>query len=202
MPPLIRVVGHWIPEEVFMVAMGVLAARTASPSEAALLLGTVMISHFFTDQAVYLVGRWLHPRLERFPRVHRRLNAVTSRLDDSPGALMSLIPARVLPLGRAAWLAGAGVVRIPWPRFAAVDAAALVIHVFTWCGLGWWLAEDLRRLEATAELGRVIGVWAVVAVVLVITAVVIGRRWSELQPATARAARSIGRSIRQLGRSR
>jgi len=201
MPPLIRIVGHWIPEEVFMVAMGVLAARAASPSEAAMLLGAVMISHFLTDQAVYLVGRWLHPRLDRFGRVQRRLNAVTARLEDSPGALISLIPARVLPLGRAAWLAGSGVVRVPWPRFAAVDAIALVVHVFTWCGLGWWLAEDLRRLETTAEFGKVIGVWAVVAAVLVITAVVIGRRWSELQPATARAARRIGRSIRHLGRS-
>ena len=30
LPPLIRLVGHWIPEELFMVAIGVLAARSPS----------------------------------------------------------------------------------------------------------------------------------------------------------------------------
>ena len=38
-------------------------------------------------------------------------------------------------------------VRIPWPRFAVVDSAALMVHLLTWSGLGWWLAGDLRRLD-------------------------------------------------------
>jgi membrane protein DedA with SNARE-associated domain len=202
LPPLIRIVGHWIPEELFMVAMGVLAARADSAPDAAVLLGAVTLSHFLSDQVVYLVGRWLHPKLERFPRLHHRLMAVTARIESSPAALIGLIPARVLPLGRAAWLAGCGVVRIPWVRFAAVDAVALGVHLLCWSGLGWWLAGDLRRLEGTAETGRLLGVWVVVAVLLVLSVVMIGRRWSEVQPVTTRTARRIGRSIRHLGRNR
>jgi len=163
LPPVIRVVGHWLPEELFMVAMGALAARSHSSRTAALILGAVVISHFVTDQVVYLGGRWLRPRLGRFPRIEARVRTVTARLAESPGALLGLVPARVLPLGRGAWLAACGVVRIEWPRFAAVDLAALVIHLGVWSGLGWWFAGDLDRLATSVESTRVAGVWMATA---------------------------------------
>jgi membrane protein DedA with SNARE-associated domain len=84
LPPLIRVVGHWIPEELFMVTIGVLAANSASASTAATILGAALLSHFVTDQVVYLGGRWLRPRLERFPRIEARLASVTAKLAESP----------------------------------------------------------------------------------------------------------------------
>ena len=43
LPPVIRVVGHWIPEELFMVALGVLAARSDSAMAAAVLLAAVFV---------------------------------------------------------------------------------------------------------------------------------------------------------------
>ncbi len=175
MPPVIRVVGHWIPEELFMVAMGVLAARTDTSGAAATILGAVVISHFATDQVVYLAGRWLRPRLSRFPRIEGRLRFVTDRLADSPAALLGLIPARVLPLGRGAWLAACGVVRVPWPRFAAVDLSALVVHLAVWSGLGWWFSGDLDKLSASADTGRLVGTWLAVALVIAISAVVVWR---------------------------
>jgi len=79
LPPVIRVVGHWIPEELFMVAMGALAARSHSSRTAALILGAVVVSHFVTDQVVYLGGRWLRPRLGRFPRIEASAAAPGSR---------------------------------------------------------------------------------------------------------------------------
>jgi len=200
LPPVIRVVGHAIPEELFMVAMGVLAARSGSPADAALLLAAAGLSHLVTDQVVYLAGRWLRPRLGRFPKIRSRLEIVTARIEESPAAMAGFIPARVLPLGRGAWLAGCGVARVPWPRFLAWDVAALSAHLVVWSGLGWWLAGDLVRLEATAEMGRVIGVWLVVAAIAVISAAVLAHRRSQWQPATIRAARRIGRSLRQLKR--
>jgi membrane protein DedA with SNARE-associated domain len=175
MPPVIRVVGHWIPEELFMVAMGVLAARAGSPGAAAAILGAVVISHFATDQVVYLAGRWLRPRLGRFPRAEGRLRFVTDRLAASPFALLGLVPARVLPLGRGAWLAACGVVRVPWQRFAAVDLAALVVHLALWSGLGWWFAGDLGKLSASTDAGRLLGTWLAVALVISISAVVVWR---------------------------
>jgi len=175
LPPVIRLVGHWIPEELFMVAMGVLAARSGSADTAALILGTVVVSHFVTDQLVFAAGRWLRPRLGRFPRIEGRLRFVTDRLAESPSALLGLVPARVLPLGRGAWLAACGVVRVPWPRFAAVDLAALVVHLAVWSGLGWWFAGDLQRLSTSADTGKLVGTWLAVALVITISAVILWR---------------------------
>ena len=57
LPPVIRIVGHWIPEELFMVALGVLAARSDSAGAAGVILGAAVLSHFATDQLVYVGGR-------------------------------------------------------------------------------------------------------------------------------------------------
>ena len=200
LPPLIRVVGHWIPEELFMVAIGVLAARSPSAGTAATILGAALLSHFVTDQIVYSGGRWLRPRLERFPRIEARLASITDRLEHSPSALLGLVPARVLPLGRGAWLGACGVVRIPWAWFALVDLAALVVHLAVWSGLGWWLAGDLGRLAASADAGRIAGVWIAVALVTAITAVILWRSREVWQPRTIGTVRRAGRSFRWLGR--
>ncbi len=150
LPPLIRVVGHWIPEELFMVAMGVLAARSGSLEQAVVLLGAVTLSHFMTDQITYLLGCWLKTRVGRFPWIAKRLESVTFRLAGSPGALWGLVPARVLPLGRGAWLAGCGMVGIAWKRFAAVDFRASgapggMVRPGLVVVLRYWPSAALRR---------------------------------------------------------
>ncbi len=193
LPPLIRLVGHLIPEEVFMVVIGVLAARAPSSGRAAALLVAVTASHFVVDQATYLVGCWLRPRLARWPRVSSRLGRVTGALERSPGALVGLIPARVLPLGRAAWLAGCGVVGVGWRRFACFDLVANLAHLAFWSGLGWWFSGDLARLELSAELGRRVAEWAAVTLVLAVVLVLNRRRLPALLPATVRTALGVGR---------
>ncbi len=197
LPPVIRVVGHWLPEELFMLAMGVLAARADSPAAAATLLSAVLISHSVTDHAAFGIGRWLRPRLGRFPGIAARLDKVTGWLSASPAALLGLVPARVLPLGRGAWLVGCGVARVPWRRFAAVDLLALITHVACWCGLGWWLHADLDRLVRSAQLGAGGAVAIVAATVLAVSAVMLWRRRQVWQPATARALRRAGSALRQ-----
>ena len=193
LPPVIRVVGHWIPEELFMVAMGVLAARSGSVEQAVVLLGAVTLSHFATDQITFSAGRWLKPRVGRFPWVAEKLETVTTRLGGSPGAVWGLVPARVLPLGRGAWLAGCGMVGIEWKRFAAVDFFALMVHLATWSGLGWWLSYDLGRLQHSAEVGKIVGTWVAIGLVAAVAIFLVWRARGRLQPAEARAARRMGK---------
>jgi len=183
-----------------MVTIGVLASRSTSSGTTVTILGAVLLSHFITDQVVYLGGRWLRPRLGRFPRIEARLSSVTDQLTISPGALLGLVPARVLPLGRGAWLAACGVVRIPWVRFAAVDLAALVIHLAVWCGLGWWLAGDLSRLATSVDAGKIAGMWLAAALLTAITIVILWRSREVWQPRTIRVVRRAGRSLKRLGR--
>ena len=195
LPPLIRLVGHLLPEEVFMVSMGVLAARAGSPREATLLLLAVVLSHFATDQVVFLGGRWVRPRLDRFPRIHHRLSSVTRRLSSSPRALLLFVPARVFPFARGAWLAGCGVVGVAWRRFMMIDLVALALHVLTWSGLGWWLAGDLARLESTTHAGRVMGTWAAVSIAFCMLVWLGWRHRRSWQPATVRVAQRLGRTL-------
>lgn len=201
LPLLIRVVGHWVPEELFMVTLGVLAARSHNTGTAAAILAAAFLSHFATDQIVYVLGRLFRPRLERFPRFEKRLASITDRLEESPSALLGLVPARVLPLGRGAWLAACGVVRIPWLRFAAVDLAALVVHLTVWSGLGWWLAGDLGRLATSADVGKVAGLWIAVALIAATTAVILWRSREAWQPRTIGNLRRAQRPRRWFGRS-
>lgn len=201
LPPVIRLVGHFLPEEVFMVSMGVLAARSGSPYEAVLLLGAVIVGHFVTDQTVYLLGRWLRPRLGRYPRIRRRLDSVTERIESSPLALIWFIPARVFPFARGAWLAGCGVVGVTWRRFIVVDLTALSVHLMTWSGLGWWFSGNISHIESTAVIAKLVAVW----IVFILTSTTLGwflwRHKHAWKPATVRAVRAVGRTLFPFGRS-
>jgi membrane protein DedA with SNARE-associated domain len=197
MPPVIRAVGHFCPEEPFMVAIGVLAARSATAGEATALLAAVFFSHMLTDHVVYLGGRWLQPRLDRFPRIARRIESVTERLAASRGALLWFIPGRVFPLARGAWLAGCGVLRIPWRRFVLADIAALSLHLLLWSGLGWWLAGDLARLEVATDTGKLTALWVAAAVGIALLIWMVWQQRDKWQPASVRVARRLGTSFRQ-----
>jgi membrane protein DedA with SNARE-associated domain len=88
------------------------------------------------------------------------------------------------------------VVRIPWPRFAAVDLAALIIHLGVWSGLGWWFAGDLDRLATSVESTRVAGVWMAATLIIAATTLILWRSRESWQPRTARAVRRAGRAVR------
>ncbi len=188
-PVLARLVGHWFPEELFMMAVGVVAARSGSPVVAAQLMAAVWIGHFVTDHAVYFGGMHLKPRLDRFPRFSRPIERVGKRLKQSPGALLGFIPARVLPLGRGAWLAACGAVGVPWRRFVLVDIIALILNVGLWCGLGWAMATELSGLVASAQVAKIIAVALVACTVSAVGAVMAWRRRKRLIPVLERMIR-------------
>jgi membrane protein DedA with SNARE-associated domain len=133
--------------------------------------------------------RW-PTRAGRSP-IERRLAGVAARLDESPAALAALVPARVLPCGRAAWLAAAGIARVRWHRFLAWDVVAVTAHVVVWSGLGWWLAGDLALLESTAAAGGWIGVAMIVAAATAVPTLLVLRSRPRWQPVTVEVARRL-----------
>ncbi len=178
LPPAIRIVGHWLPEEPLMVAMGMLAARSG-PDRAAAILGLLWLSHAATDHAVFSLGRLLSPHLERWPRVARRVRPVADRIAASRWALAALVGVRALPLARGAWLLGFGVAGVRRSRFAVADGAGVTTDLLLWCGLGWWLGA---RMDTLLPVARPAALWLLLAVVASAAAVT---AWRHL-PAGAR----------------
>jgi membrane protein DedA with SNARE-associated domain len=172
LPPAIRVTGHWLPEEPLMVAMGVLASRS-TPERAAMILAALWLSHAATDYAVFSLGRLLGSRLDRWPRLAGRVHPVAERVAASAWTRAALIPARVLPLGRAVWLLGFGLGGVPGPAFAALDAVAVAAFLLVWCGLGWWVGPRITLLLPAA---RPAALWLLLAAVASAGAVVLWRR--------------------------
>jgi len=201
-PMIIRVVGHWLPEELFMIAMGVVAVRAGSSAEASILLLTVFAGHTVTDHIVYLAGCWLRSRLERFPRIAGKLHRATERIEDSWSVVAVLIPTRVLPLGRGAWLAGCGVAGVSWPRFSVADAAALTVHTAFWCGLGWWLGSSPAIFGGSIEVAVTTAVSVFLVIIGTALSITVWRQWPRLQPMTGRVVRFAGRSLRMIGGGR
>jgi membrane protein DedA with SNARE-associated domain len=171
LPPAIRLAGHWLPEEPLMVAMGILATRGTS-EQAVAIFAALWASHAATDNAVFCLGRIIAPHLERWPRIARRVRPVAARVATSRWMLAALIPARVLPLGRGAWLAGFGMAGVRWLTFAAVDALAVAVFLFVWCGLGWWVGP---RIGAFLPVAKPAGLWLLLAVVASAAAVLAWR---------------------------
>ncbi len=185
-PVLVRLVGHWFPEELFMMALGVVAARSGSPFVATELLIAVWCGHVVTDHAVYFSAMKLKPRLERYPRFSQPIARVGERLKRSPHALLGFIPARVLPLGRGAWLVACGVVGVPWKYFALVDVAAVIVEVGLWCGLGWVMARELSTLILSAQVAKIVALTSLAAVASAAGAVAMWRHRERLTPVLGR----------------
>ena len=179
LPPAIRLVGHWLPEEPLMVAMGVLAARSG-PERAATILALLWLSHAASDHAVFSLGRALSSRMERWPRVARRVRPVADRIARSRWALAALVPVRALPLARGAWLLGFGAAGVRRSSFAAADGAGVTANLLLWCGLGWWLGA---RVDVLLPVARPAAMWLLVAVAAAAAAVA---AWRHLPVGDAR----------------
>ncbi len=182
LPVAIRLAGHWLPEEPLMVAMGVLAAH-GPPERAAAIFAALWASHAGTDYGVFAFGRALATRMDRFPRLARRVRPVADRIAGSRWSLAALIPVRVFPLGRGAWLMGYGLAGVPRWRFAAVDALAVTVFLLVWCGLGWWFGPHVGALLSVAKPAAL---WLLLAAVASIFAVFLWRRLRKQREADQR----------------
>jgi membrane protein DedA with SNARE-associated domain len=162
-----------VPEEVFLIVAGV-ASRDGSLNPylalAACLVGAVLgdcltygIGYQFGQSVLRAGGwmaRWLHPERER------QMEEMIAH-----HGLKALLLARFLVGLRGTVYLAAGVLRVPFLRFLAVDAVSATAVVGTVFGLsyvfgnqirGWWLW--IRR----AEVAFTVGVAAAVATVAVL----------------------------------
>lgn len=113
-----------VPSETLVVAAAALAA--SGRLNLALVLLAAAAGAFAGDNGAYLIGRLSSTRIERWtsqsPKRARRLAAAKRQLARRGGTIV--VVSRFVPGGRTATMVAAGVVRMRWRSFAALDLAA------------------------------------------------------------------------------
>jgi membrane protein DedA with SNARE-associated domain len=179
--------GFPLPEDVPLIAGGVLA-WLASPLETPTLAGMLtdpglqgmvavgLAGILVGDSVIYWAGRVLGRRVaevwpfrtlitpEKLERVERLLR--------KRGKIVVVV-ARFLPGLRAPTYFTVGHSRLPFWEFLLFDGLAAVVSAPLWVCLGFWLGDDIER---AAREGSRFGQY-ILAGVVVIVAILIGRAW-------------------------
>jgi len=161
---LLGSLGLPIPEEVPIVAAGLLSHQEIMRWW--LALPTCIVGVFVGDIVLYWAGRHWGERVLEQPLIGRLLTR--ARLDQiregyrRRGALIVFLARNVMGL-RAAAFVGAGVVGLPFWKFAAADGTAIAYGVPLNFGLAYLFSRHLHAVMAEAH--RVEGWIALVAVV-------------------------------------
>jgi membrane-associated protein len=141
-----------VPSETVVIAASVLAAR----GELWIWLVAVAAAAggFLGDVGSYLLGRTAGAaaarRLFRGDKAKRRLDWAGKALARHGAAI--IVVARFVPGGRTATTFTAGTVRLPWPKFAAADAAGAILWAVYAAGLGYLGGETFERRPLHALL--------------------------------------------------
>jgi membrane-associated protein len=141
-----------VPSETVVIAASVLAARGE------LLIWLVAVAAaaggFLGDVGSYLLGRTAGAaaarRLFRGDKARRRLDWAGKALARHGAAI--IVVARFVPGGRTATTFTAGTVHLPWPKFAAADAAGAILWAIYAAGLGYLGGETVERRPLHAVL--------------------------------------------------
>jgi membrane protein DedA with SNARE-associated domain len=160
--------GMPIPEEVFIVGAGVLAANGELRPElafAATLLGALV-----GDAAMYGIGyRFGHGLLNRHPKLSKLLGAnreeYFERAVERHGFKVLLMARFMVGVRGPVYLA-AGVVRMPFLRFLLWDLVCATLVVGLFFGLAFFLGEEIVDLIKEAEMGFTLIVLTGAAVVI------------------------------------
>jgi membrane-associated protein len=141
-----------VPSETVVIAASVLAARGE------LLIWLVAVAAaaggFLGDVGSYLLGRTAGAaaarRLFRGDKARRRLDWAGKALARHGAAI--IVVARFVPGGRTVTTFTAGTVHLPWPKFAAADAAGAILWAIYAAGLGYLGGETFERRPLHAVL--------------------------------------------------
>jgi membrane-associated protein len=149
-----------VPAEATVISAGVLAGIGDLSIAFVIAAGTA--GALAGDNGAYSLGRKLGPRLDRrIPRARR--DWAEHKLETRGGTIV--LVARFIPGGRTATTLTAGVVRMPWRRFAAYSLVAAAVWA-TFAGLLGYLGgsqfEDDPHYAFALAAGLAIGLGAAI----------------------------------------
>ena len=177
-----------LPEEVPTVAAGVLSSAAVGKLDPALAFLACLVGALLGDCLMYGIGRLLgttylrrHPLFARV--MHEEREKQMEELIQSHGLKVFLV-ARFLVGVRSPIYLAAGVMRVEFRRFLAIDAicASLVVGTFFWLShfFGAWIGPLFRQSQLAATV-IVLGV-AVVGSIYYFVWKVYSRQWHIVEP--------------------
>lgn len=141
-----------MPSEAVVIAASILAAR--GELSIWLIALAAAAGGFLGDTGSYVLGRTAGAaaagRLFRSSKAKGRLTWAGEALDRHGATI--IVGARFIPGGRTATTFTAGMVRLPWPRFAAADAVGATLWAAYAAGLGYLGGETFERRPLYAFL--------------------------------------------------
>jgi membrane-associated protein len=141
-----------VPSEAVVIAASVLAAK--GELSIWLIALAAAAGGFLGDSGSYVLGRTAGAaaagRLFRSSKARGRLSWADEALDRHGATI--IVVARFIPGGRTATTFTAGMVRLPWPRFAAADAVGATLWAAYAAGLGYLGGETFERRPLYAFL--------------------------------------------------
>jgi membrane protein DedA with SNARE-associated domain len=157
-------VGLPIPEEVPVVAAGVLSATGQMNPWLAFVC--CIIGAVLGDSASYWVGYhfgrsfvWRHPRWARF--FHPEREAQVEQMLQRHGLKVFFL-ARFMVGVRAPMYMAAGVLKVPYQRFLLMDLLCATVVIGIFFGLSYAYGEEIAHLIRNAEVGLTVAVAVVV----------------------------------------
>ncbi len=174
---LVASLGIPLPEDVPLIAAGVLLHSDRPPGSWPGTLVVSMVGIMSGDLILYALGRrWgadvLNHRSVRWLVTPRRFARMTAQFQRH-GTWMCFAGRFILGV-RAAMCVTAGALRFPYWRFLLADFAGAVVSIPLFLLLGYWFADmvptllaNLKRVDAAVTAGAAIAVMTLVVVYLI-----------------------------------
>lgn len=157
-----------IPEDITLIAAGILAALGNISFTGALIAGFIGV--LLGDTLLFSLGRFYGYRVFKLPvfrRIFTEERIRIAKMRVLSNSKFICFTARFLPGLRAPIFLTAGILGVRPIVFIALDGIAALISVPIWVWLGWYLGDNLDQALAVAARAQKAVILGVVAVVLI-----------------------------------
>lgn len=165
-----------IPEDITLVAGGVICCALASHLDVRIMLVVALAGVIVGDGIMFVLGRSLGPKVKTLPLLRRVFTEnIYRKMQDKVHKYghWVLFVARFLPGLRAPIFMTAGISRrVPYWKFLLMDGTAALISVPIWVYAGYYFAHDLDDLVEWVKHSEAI-VIASASIAVVISIIVI-----------------------------
>lgn len=162
-----------IPEDITLVAGGVICCALSSNLDVRIMLVVSLLGVIVGDGTMFMLGRLLGPKVKTLPFLRRVFtDSVYKKMQEKIHKYghWVLFVARFLPGLRAPIFMTAGISRkVPYWKFLLMDGTAALISVPIWVYAGYYFAHDLDDLVEWIKHSETVVIGSVAVLVAILS---------------------------------